>query len=536
MNIGRRCSRCGYVTIKAISNFIEIPLKHLPDWEPSVKDLLIDQDDASAAQSALAAIRNTVLARVRREVDANPPVALQWLIQLLSRAEDISNEQYETASRSNSLPYRVAQIMYALLLRHGPPDFGWQPPQTDVPFFVDQAYSILTDIVALSNELVLTKRGLHRLKIKGQRLIVERRPRDLELLEFGQNVAVEEGGVPAQSPRRLAIFDESFVNAQRSVLGRSVDDLLAMIDPAPRDTGLVGRQDGDLVSIDVARCRPDAAATVQAFTLTRDRLRRFQAPFFFDLGMTAHTARSDDEVEEESGEMLWLAYYPFLDFLAAKRPPSPLAISTIPLMTQALANFDHTQSYLLQRLQQISKKDAANSERLNSTIRSLHSDFEKAIGEKLSAVGMKTVVGLDNIRGRALACGEIDVIASAKGVDDEPLVLVCEAKNVDLALQKDAAYENLGATMKRAREQVARKASWVKESWTAVGDVLQVSTARDPTVIGMLICRRPVPLSMLGRWPGAVPAELEIIAHQLLTEPKSGWRSDLRAGVIEPTT
>ena len=133
---------------------------------------------------------------------------------------------------------------------------------------------------------------------------------------------------------------------------------------------------------------------------------------------------------------------------------------------------------------------------------------------------------------KRLACGEIDVIAAGVGVAGRQVVVVCEAKNVDLALQKDAGYENLRGTMKRAREQVARKAGWVAGSWRAAATLLGLPAADPPVVLGLIVTRRPTPLSMLDPWPGTVPQEVESIAAHLLQRPPGTWRADLARAAV----
>ena len=307
---------------------------------------------------------------------------------------------------------------------------------------------------------------------------------------------------PAEDEPLDEPFDDLVREAQRLARGRSVDELFALIDPAGADTGLAGSQQGDLVMFDLERSRPEAVALVDDFTLTVERLSRFAAPLFLDLGPVREHPRTGEMLEDEAADALWLAYYPFLPGLTARRPAGRMALTTTGLLIVTMAMLRHTEAHLLHRL-------AAESPAVRPLAREVHTRFEHKVAAALE--GFETRCGVENRE-----CGEIDVLATAPGI-----VLVIEAKNVDLALQKDTGYDHLATTLERARAQVERKARWV------------AAHSPDVVVVGLIVTRRPVPLPLLGRWPGAVPRELPRLAAHLLGTPAGEWRGDLTAGRVD---
>jgi hypothetical protein len=494
---------------------------------PSTAQLICDDDDQQRVQAALLEVCQEVLAWVTHQVDANPGAALKWLLQMLADVGELSEPAKESAARDISRPYRIVQLMYAILLRRGPLDCGWSIPHPLPSFFVKDAYAVLGDISVLSNMVTMARRGLLRIRIVNRQLVAERPKEDLELFELLQNIAVGKATRPPE------VLEPEFVEAQKLVFGQSFDDLYAFIDPRRPDSDLVGKQEGDLITIDLERCSPACVRTIDTFTLTADRLRQFAAPYFFDLGRPASPARSENAIVAEAGDILWLAYYPYLSALSALRPPTRVAFSAMPLLVQVFSTAEESKAFLLHRMQEEATRTGGAA--LVSTARfarSTHSGFETSVGEQFQAAGMAVQVGLGNVDGHPLACGEIDVLAGATHTSDSrPLVIVTEAKNVDLALHKDLGYEHLATTMQRARKQVALKSAWVAEAWPKIAGLVGLRASSKPIIIGMIVTRRPVPLSMLGQWPGAVLKELKGIAQHLIKNPVTRWRNDLVKGI-----
>ena len=527
----RRCNVCGYVTAVPPSTVIHSPLGHFAEWVPSSISLLADNDDHASVITNLSRLRHEALNLVQDHVDNSPATARQWLISLLANAGELSRKAGSEPWRGGSYPYRIVQLMYALLLRRGPLDFTTKAPSPPSSFFIQDAYTILSDIAALSTHMTLARRNLYQYRIVQRELVGDRSREDLELFELAQNIAVE----PVEQPRS-ELFEDLIVETQKLLYGRSVQDLFAIIDPRGADTGLAGHSEGDVIFVDIDRSTEASAQLVSTFVLTADRLQRFAAPYFFDLGPPAKPPRTEELAVNEAGDILWLAYYPFLDAHMYRGPRDPMAITTVPLLRLALSTIELTQAHGLYRFQwEARRRDSATKQRVNRLTQRLHAQFEGYVGERFRAGGMAVQVGITDIDGQELDCGEIDVLAVNKSINGELLIVVCEAKNVDLAVQKDQGYKHLSETMDKARVQVADKSSWVARSWPKVAGLFGLSNEARPTVLGMIVTRRPVPLSMLANWPGAVPGEVEAIVNHLLTRPTAEWRSDLTAGIVTST-
>jgi hypothetical protein len=528
----RRCRLCGYVTVNGRAARVEIPLEHFPEYAPSTQVLLADEKEHEAACTTIARIRHEVLAPVQQRVDESRAAALQWLLSLLSSAGGLSEKAMAGLTRDGSRPFRIAQIMYALLLRRGALDFGVDPPGSTPEFFRQDAYTVLGDVSALSSALTLGRQGLYRVRIEDRRLVGERTETDLALFELVHNIdsGVERPGLEA--PRE--IFDERLVESQKLAFGHAVQDLFALVDPMGADTGLAGRQEGDLVFVDLAKSTPEARSLIEQFVLTLARWRNSDAPYFFDLGPRAAAPRVEDRLIDEAADAMWLAYYPFLDARTARRPPEPMAVTTVALLIATLATADISQAHMLHRAQQeANRRDPATRDRVAWLARSVHASFEADVAKRLVTNGMTAFSGITEIAGKSLECGEIDVLAGGPAQGGGSVALVCEAKNVDLAVQKDGGYVHLQATLARARDQVRRKTAWAARHGREVAELLGLDRSPVSTV-GLIVTRRPVPLPLLGGWPGAVPSELDDIVRLLMRVPVGDWRADIAQGMFAP--
>jgi hypothetical protein len=231
--------------------------------------------------------------------------------------------------------------------------------------------------------------------------------------------------------------------------------------------------------------------------------------------------------------MMWSAYYPYLDCLAERRPPTRMAMSTIPLIEHAIEAAIDSEAHLLHQMQKAANAQGGGvRKRVARLISEVHGAFEEAVGASFRAAGARVETGLDQLSGRPLPCGEVDVLAVIAREGAAPLALVCEAKNSDLSLQKDFGYAHLATTLKRARAQIAAKAVWVGKAWPALAPRFDVTTEPSAVVLGLIVTRRPVPIGLLGGWPGVVPSEIEGIVRHLRERPPEAWRGDLARGVV----
>ena len=526
------CDRCRYVTAGTRATRIEMPLEPFREYAPLPASLLGDTADHDETCEAIAGIRQHVLLEVQRHVDESRSSALQWLCWLLGKSDELSERFMASTTLDGSRPFRIAQVVYAMLLRRGTLDFGIETPTVPSSFFQERAYTIVGDVSVLSTNLSLGRKGLYRWSIEGGRLIGERNDKDLALFELIHSLHSNAHRRPVDASVAAEVFDERLVEVQKLAFGHAVQDLFALIDPAGADTGLAGRQDGDLVWIDLARSTPAARSLIEPFTLTGERLQQFEAPFFFDLGPRAKMPRDFHRVVEESADAMWLAYYPFFTALTARRPAGPMAFTTTQLLVNALATADSSRAHMLHCAQRKHGQLAPGvGERIKSLVRSFHASFESSVAQTLASNNLKALSSVSEIGGRALECGEIDVVAAGRLSGGGMILLVCEAKNVDLAVQKDSGYEHLSSTLARACEQLRRKTAWAAEHPGDIARLLGLDVP--PTIVaGAIVTRRRVPLPLLERWPGVVPEELDEFAQHLLGAPPSNWRPDIARGIV----
>jgi hypothetical protein len=540
-----RCTICAYITVCARPREVRLPLSPLADLTPSLRVLLVDERDHEATCTAITHLRHAALQHVEERVKEAPAAAQQWLLYLLSDAGRLSQDNLAQIARNGAAPFNIAQTMYALLLPYGPLDFGLRPPKGLPPFFKDDAFGVIGDACALSNLLATARQGQYRFSIENEQLVGERTDTDIALFELAQNIhlGAERAGVEDETTIFREAIDARLVEAQRLAFGHAVQDLFGLFDPGgvalgpinTVDLGLVGRNKDEFIFVDLARSSVEGRSFISRLVLTRDRWRRYDAPFFFDLGPAANAPRSDEHIVDQAGDALWFAYYPFLDAVTARRPGEPMAVTTRSLLAVALTTAASSRNHMLHQTQKAANRcERGTRDRVAELVREFHADFENDVANRFGEAAVNVRSRLTEIGGNVLECGEIDVLAGSVAKDGTAIVIVCEAKNTDLPLQKVGSYSHLELTIARACEQVSRKASWVSRHPNEIGALLGLDPSRLITV-GLVVTSRVVPLDMLGKWPGAVPSELSELGRHLLQTPVAQWRADLQRGVVSPS-
>jgi hypothetical protein len=333
--------------------------------------------------------------------------------------------------------------------------------------------------------------------------------------EFGDSVAVRRIEREAFQDSVMDLLD--LFTGEREVLRRTRVESL-----------------GDVLLIDLDPwVDPALRRMVGGCTLTLDRVRRHAIPSWkFAAGTPIE--RSVPAALAAATEADWFNYAPMLS--ACQGAPGqvvPAAITSGYLLHRAATKAASTVSFRLHTAAQAAGRDSAGpASRVRALVADFHRDFERAIADRIEAAGFTIVHGLEALHGRALPCGEIDVIGRAGPGAGPPVVVVAEVKNNDLAFAKDLAVQQKQALMDKARGQARAKATWVATHWSDVAPLLGASGGGSPMVLALVVTRLlPLPYGE-GGVAFLSAREVGPIMTALRTEPHRAWRPDLRAAVV----
>lgn len=517
----RSCPKCNYITCA---------------WRPDVEIALSDVTGTLAMSpslphtaghdetlEALRRIEALIIEELCGFVGRNPRGVNAWLFDLLEKSQAISESYAQSPSRMQSVPYRAIQIIYAMLLLEGH-EFQLSPTATSEELRAcSNLYESVTNLIGTTNMITLGRRGQRDLRIRHGRLISSPTEIDHDLFELAQNIAE----MPVSEDIGLPVIDAWLAEAERVIFGISITDLFSLVQ------SFAQIDKSGVISIDLDRLPASKRTLIDFFTLSVNRLWEFEAPYFFDLGLPA-TSSNKARVLKSCTEMLWLPYYPFLTACGMGQQSPGIAVSTKEAFAVAQSAGEMTKAYRLVRLMEYAKDNQDDEGRivLQSISALVHQKFEVFLADMALSMGLRVEASVAVYRDKQLPCGEIDVLAHGRGVDGATIIIVIEAKNVDVPLMKDFSYENLSRTLSRAVVQTVRKRKWAASELDKVADILQIENIVHPIILGIIATRRPVPLAMLDGLAGGSPSEVEELMKEALTVPHSHWRADLAASVI----
>ena len=105
--------------------------------------------------------------------------------------------------------------------------------------------------------------------------------------------------------------------------------------------------------------------------------------------------------------------------------------------------------------------------RLTTLAEVSHKRLEREIRHIALGVGWHAA-SVDKVKNVPLPCGDIDALLAKPLPDGCVLILLCEAKDVDMALYKTAGYAQYQKTLKHAQKQLEAKARWLLANWRDV--------------------------------------------------------------------
>jgi hypothetical protein len=487
---------------------------------------LADKSKQYKTLTAISSIRRILIDKLRKMIEGNYRGIQECLLKLLVASEDIGRSLGEQPSRAKSIPYRAIQVVYGALLSEGYTLDLSPKPSTKERNACKDLYALVQDIVALSNIITLGRRRLRSLSLAHGSVISSTTDIDDAFFELAQNIAVEPG---LDTDPLSVVMDKYVSEAERTIFGWKLSDLLQI---SNKEWSL-NTEDG-LVILDLSRAPTSDLDFISRLTLTADRLRSFGAPYFLDLAPPLAAKRNRRAMVEDAAAMMWLPYYPFLQARAVGQDVPSVAVTTPELLSIAMLAAANSKAYRLNRLSQFASEtyDVQGRTIVQALTRHADHNFEKLVSQALEGEGLTATSSISAIDGETLPSGEIDVLAGGVGCDGQPILFVCEAKNVDLALMKNSGYDHLATTMAKAAKQVAQKADWARSSWPQCASFVNLPPTVPPITVGLIVTRRPVPFPLIVEWPGGTVAEARLIVRDALSQPRSLWRRDVLKGIV----
>jgi hypothetical protein len=324
---------------------------------------------------------------------------------------------------------------------------------------------------------------------------------------------------------------EEVAAVERSVFGTSATDLLLRlgdVDALSRETR-VEVHDDKLIIVDLDSDGPTVQAVRQHMLLTAEKWKAHAVPSFFFADHRRGPGTQLSMVTRAS-EVDWLRYVPVLHGgYGNPQDPTPLGFTTPGLVKRAMTRAGGTLAGRLDMAVRSAREDHVRSTAL-ALARNVHAAFEADSAQACVSAGMAAVHGLTRLNGKALPCGEIDVLAWTLGPDG-PVALVIECKNTDMVFYKDFGPDQARDTFRRGIEQARRKGNWVAVNWAEPAALFDWPRHR-PTVVAIVVTR-----AVNATWQDSgVPIvrlpDLSDLARSLRLTHRSQWRPDLAAAIM----
>lgn len=321
-----------------------------------------------------------------------------------------------------------------------------------------------------------------------------------EWLQNGQH-KWRERGFPAAD----RAFSPASVEAQQTLLGFSLELLAGLLEHQHAQLAklCVEREAG--VGVYALPCMglpPDVASAMEALALTPERVATFAEPFYWDLGIR-RTGSGSASYLHQLAQSNWLNYYPVIQGGGTQGEQWWVSAE---VLTYAVANLDSWKGRMLERIYETAQERALGKNQLKRIAElrlSAHREFESIAAQKLRSAGFNAAVAIETVAGRALASGEVDLLAF-RSSERGSILIVGEVKDFSLNVRRAQGIQELAAKVGAADEQLARKLTELGGRWREVlaGDLTRGAAIVEPvSLLGVVITSRDLPAILQRRFP-----------------------------------
>jgi len=544
------CSNCHYVNILERYEF-EINLQKMSTtYELGIQ--FDDSQDSKTCALALKAAASALAEKIAHQVRVNLPAARNALpIALGFREAALDNKLLANITGSapgltpenTQFDTRAFEVLYGILSICGGPAVQSfrESDQREAYEFLQRIGRLVGDLVGCALQASQMRRRLLSAHLVGGVLVSSKTERHARAVEWYQNRKALEKRAALPKPNPYLMVSPESAQAQRKLMGFDTNDVLKLTEKDfARLKGIVKVDEAEYVRIlDLKDVPSSIRRMISYMTLTPNRLRRFRAPFFFDLGMERKQPLDDINLVIESVAFNWLYYYPFTAMTLESSGAPRLVATSRPAMVAFMTNLMESKASLLAHM-----VDAANDRGdLGADLAALADRAHRRLEKEIRHVALNTgwfACHIDRFRNERLSCGDIDALLAKPISPDSCIVLLCEAKDIDIAFFRDGGWEECEKKVKGAVKQLNQKANWLTKRWSpefaqeVFGSQFHVETI----IVRTLITRNYIPIDFLNGATGipffALPMVLKEIGE--LDAPAALARFGANAQIVRTTT
>jgi len=470
------CSKCSYVNVVERYEFRIDLQKMCAAYELHIP--LEDSIDSKLCALTLKKIASALAARIADQVRVALPIARSALPIALGFRESMLDDKVVariSGSESGLVPpntqfdTKAFEVLYGMLGIHGGLDV--QAVRTayarEARDFLKLVGPMIGDFVGCALQATQMRRGLLAAQLISGVLVSAKTLRHTWTVEWYQNrKELFKRAAPPLLDAYQMVSPES-TRAQRKLLGFDTNDVLEL---AEKDFARLRRsatvhEDEYLRFIDLNRVPSRDRRIVSYLTLTPDRLRRFRVPYFFDLGAERDQPLDDLDVVIESVAFNWLYYYPFTAMTLESGTPGLVATGR-PAFVGFLTNLLESKAGLLARIVDAARDRGNLGPDLAALADRAHRRLEKDIRDEALRNGW-FATHVDRYRSERLPCGDMDALVAKLIPPDTCILLLCEAKDIDMAFFRDGGWEECERKVKGAIRQLEQKAKWLAKNWSS---------------------------------------------------------------------
>jgi hypothetical protein len=518
---------CGFINLFE-HNVTDLPIG--PEIElaadaATARTLLADTDDSRRCRHVLEQAFGLLVTAAQRTVaDALlVAVAARWptLVEFDRRSRTFRAGARDEVWRM-TVAARAVQILEASLLDAGvDPALAPRTSHAEVQWFVDRFFRFASSAATVAPLVDLFEKGHGTGRIRRGRFEMYKTRSHTRYQEW----IINRGRVERNDIRTVS-DDEHFSTAA----AEAVEAWLGF-SPAVGRTLFANRHqrlaegathtEATVYAIPRSRCPGDMAMLFDRLTLTRERARRFELPFYWDLGIDASSdARPDLPLRLAARN--WLFYYPLLETTIDGEPGF---FASAEALTHSVAGVEGMKNGMLQRIAHVlaadPAADSARRTRVNQLRVAANRRFEELAASLGRERGFSVAHGLDRIGGRLPEGGEIDLLWARRDAG-RVVLLVGEVKDFDMVLHRDGSEASLRRRLESAEAQLERKAATVRRTWRDLFGLLtgEAATDGDAVLAKAVVTSAYLPPHLANRYPLLTLGELEPFARTAWTWPQ----------------
>lgn len=542
------CNICHYRTILR-DDPVVLPIEEsLRSYlnEDQIKSILNDFKDPDL--NCIRAV-DTLLRIAYEMIKKNRTVTIAGLMHLMNRL-DVLEAEFFTDPNYNEAPATgtavstenlICQLMYLLLSVDGAVELPKDNINSEViTKIVGQSiFPLLSDVVVIAKliQTAIYEKSINFSFKEGQ-LIASKLEKHELMVEEQVNMLLQEqrdnlrNKKSADSSVVDVILSASTNQAIALTTGVRIEDVVYIYQnhEALVDQKVAGRK-GNLICIVDQYLSQEYSLLFQKLSFTLDKLYRFKSPCFFDTGVPRYEHLNPIELIAEAAAMNWSAYYPCFEFTSPANG-STIYVTSPRRLQGMLMTINECQAFILHQLNETYCKTISGTElkELRTLIRQTHRDLEVKAGQIFNSSGWQCLTSVENVKGRPIPCGEIDLLATIV-IRDAKVVLIGEVKNSDMAMFKPGFVERSKDIINHAEDQLKRKGDWICDHWNEVLSLFDQITdetihVKRKYIARLVITARPIAPHFFNQYTGCGISSLDSLALDLLQEHPNNWKQD----------